>query len=74
MKTILRKYKIKASVNMRVLLLSDLHSHYADDAIGIAIDTKPDIITLAGDITEKDGIVELEKSGVFERTHYIEAL
>ena len=30
--------------------------------------------SFAGDITEKDGIVELEKSGIFERTHYIEAL
>ncbi len=27
-----------------------------------------------GDITQKDGIIELEESGTFERTHYVEIL
>ena len=30
--------------------------------------------SFSGDISEKDGIIELDKSGMFERTHFIEAL
>ena len=55
MKTVLRKYKIRSSVNLSVLLLSDLHARSADDAIRIAKEVRPDIITLAGDITETLG-------------------
>lgn len=52
---VLRKYKIKSSVNLNVLLLSDLHSHSADNAIRLAKNVSPDIIALAGDITETLG-------------------
>jgi len=55
MKTVLRKYKIRSSVNLSVLLLSDLHARPAYDAIRIAQEVRPDIITLAGDITETLG-------------------
>lgn len=55
MKTILKNYRIKSSVNLSILLLSDLHSRPAADAIKFAKSISPDIIVLAGDITETLG-------------------
>ena len=55
MKTVLRRYNINTRVDLKILLLSDLHSHKADEAINIAKSTNPDIIVLAGDITETLG-------------------
>lgn len=48
-------YKISCDVELDVLLLSDLHSRSADKAIAAAKILSPDIIVLAGDITETLG-------------------
>ena len=49
------EYKINTCVDLDVLLLSDLHSHSADGAIEAAKQAEPDVIVLAGDITETLG-------------------
>lgn len=53
---ILTEYKLLASINLRIALLTDLHEGNPDDTIKLVKAAQPDIICIAGDTFERYGV------------------